>query len=109
MLDLQTVSEGCEVTVDFDFTLGSLTNVIVVLYGSSDNVTYKPIYIGGTAATETLTADGTRFYAVDIPGVRYFKVGVTGTGTVTSSSCAYTYRYIPYLTTAQTDGVTRIS
>lgn len=37
------------------------------------------------------------------------EVKTTGTGTVTSSSCAYTYRYIPYLTTAQTDGVTRIS
>lgn len=108
-LDLQVVSNGCEVVVDLDFTIGSLTNMIVVMYGSADDTTFKPIRMGATAVTETLTASGTRLYALDIPGVRYFKPGVVGTGTVTASSCAFTYRYIPYMTTAHSDGITRIS
>ncbi len=98
------------VTVDMSFTKGSLTNVIMIAYGSADDVTYKPLYSGVTAITETLTADGERLYLLKLPGVRYIKVGVQGTGTVTSSSCTITLRYQrAYLTSAQTDGVQRLS
>lgn len=108
-LDLQTLSVDGRVTVDLTFTLGSLTNMIVRFYGSTDDVTYDPIAVNGAVLGETLTANAERMYVLDLPGVRYFKVGVTGTDTLTSSSCAYTYRYQSYLTAAQTDGGLRIS
>ncbi len=109
-IDLQTVTMDCAVTVEFLFTLGSLTNGIIRFYGSADNVTYYPIYIGVTAMTETLTADGNRLYVMPkLAGVRYLRPSVQGTGTVTSSSAAITYRYQPYMTASQTDGGQRIS
>ena len=108
-LDLQETSDG-RVAVDLSFTLGSLTNVIVRFYGSSDDVTYKPIAESGAIVTETLTADAERMYALSLPGVRYFKASVQGTGTVTSSSCAFTYRYSrSYQTASAVDGVLRLT
>lgn len=77
--------------------------------GSADDVTYDPIANGIAVLTETLTASAERMYVISAPGVRYFKASVQGTGTVTSSTCAYVYRYQPYLTTASTDGATRLS
>ncbi len=91
------------------FTIGSLTNVIVKFYGSADDVTYDPLANGIAVLTETLTASAERMYVISAPGVRYFKASVQGTGTVTSSTCAYVYRYQPYLTSASTDGATRLS
>lgn len=108
-LDMQTVACNGLVTVDLDFTIGSLTNIIVRFYGSSDGVTYKPLADGNGLITETLTASATRMYALSLPGVRYFKASVEGTGTLTSSTCNYTYRYQPYLTASPTDGSARIS
>jgi hypothetical protein len=107
-LDLQSTSLDHAVTVELDFTLGSLDNEIVRFYGSSDNVTFRPISVDGTVLTETLTANATRCYVVRVPGIRYFRASVQGTGTVTSSSCAYTYRYQPYLTATPTDGAARL-
>lgn len=106
VLDLDDSPDGA-VTVDFTFTIGSLTNVIVRFYGSPDNSAWKPLYSGATAVTETLTASGDRHYAVRAPGVRYFKVSVQGTGTVTSSTCAFTYRYQAYPSTSNIDGLPR--
>lgn len=108
-LDMANTLDG-GVTIDVDFTKGSLTNMILVIYGSSDDVTYKPIYFGVTAATETITANATRLYNIKPAGVRYVKVGVTGTGTVTSSSCTITYLYQRnYLLSSQSDGATRLT
>lgn len=106
-LDLQTATFDGAVTVDFTFTIGSLTNVIVRFYGSPDNSAWKALYSGPTAITETLTASGDRHYVVRAPGLRYFKVSVQGTGTVTSSTCAFTYRYQTFAATTNTDGAQR--
>jgi hypothetical protein len=87
---------GGRVVVDLDFTIGSLTNVIVRFYGSMDGTTYKPIAADtGAVATETITATATRLYPMsNLTGVKFFRVSVQGTGTVTSSLCAITYRYL---------------
>lgn len=104
VLDLQANSFDNEVSVELDFTLGSLTNVVVRHYGSSDGVTFRPLHNGASLLTETITANATRCYTLRVPGVRYFKTTVQGTGTVTSSSCAYTYRYQLPLVVTQQDG-----
>jgi hypothetical protein len=84
-----------EVTVDLSFTIGSLTNVIVRFYASTDGVTYKPIAPNGTVMTETITATAERCYTIPpLAGWKQFRVTVQGTGTVTSSSCAIVYRYL---------------
>lgn len=85
-----------QVTVDLSFTLGSLTNVIVRFYASSDGVTYKQIAVnGGTLMTETLTASAERCYVVPpLAGWKQFRITLQGTGTVTSSSATATYRYL---------------
>ena len=107
-LDMQTTADG-RVTVDLSFTIGSLTNMIVAFYGSADNVTFDQLALpDGTLCGETLTASAERMYVINAP-VRYFAVGVTGTGTLTSSSCAIVYRYMVPLVSSQTDGVLRLS
>lgn len=92
-LNLDVVKDK-RVTVDFSFTKGSLTNGIVKFYASKDDSTYDLIYFGGTAMTETLTADGERCYTLPpLAGWNYFRATLQGTGTTTSSSGAFTYRY----------------
>jgi hypothetical protein len=108
VLDLSASFDG-GVSVELDFTLGSLTNGIVRFYGSDDNSTWRPLHNGAAALTETITANATRCYVMRLPGIRYFKVSIQGTGTVTSSSAAFTYRYQPYLTSTNTDGAPRIN
>jgi hypothetical protein len=84
-----------QVCVDFSFTIGSLTNVIVKFYASMDGTTYDPIYNGTTALTETLTASGERCYVMPpLSGWKYFRASVQGTGTVTSSTANFSYRYL---------------
>lgn len=84
-----------QVTVDFTFTIGSLTNVVVRFYASMDGTTFVPIAQSGAVLTETVTATATRAYVVQpLSGWKNFRVTVQGTGTVTSSSCAFTYRYL---------------
>lgn len=82
------------VTVDLSFTLGSLTNVVVRFYTSMDGTTYDPIAINAALITETITADAERCYVLpNLAGWKWMRVSVQGTGTVTGSSCAFTYRY----------------
>lgn len=84
-----------QVTVDFSFTIGSLTNVIVKFYASMDGTTYDLVYNGTATITETLTASGERCYVMPpLPGWKYFRATVQGTGTVTSSTCNFSYRYL---------------
>lgn len=84
-----------QVTVDLSFTLGSLTNVVVRFYVSMDGTTFVPINVAGTLMNETLTASATRAYTMPhLSGWKFFRATVQGSGTVTSSSCTFTYRYL---------------
>jgi hypothetical protein len=86
---------GSHVTVQLDFTIGSLTNVIVRFYASMDGVTYVPIAAGSALMTETVTATATRVYApASLVGWKFFRATLQGTGTVTSSSATVNYRYL---------------
>jgi hypothetical protein len=87
---------GSRVTCFLDFTLGSLTNVIVRFYASMDGTTYCPVTADtGAVATETITATATRAYTLgNLAGWKFFRASVQGTGTVTSSSATLTYRYL---------------
>lgn len=83
------------VSVHVSFTKGSLTNGIFAFYVSHDGTTYVPFAeLGGGAVSATLTADTEKVYSFDCSGWRYFAVGVTGTGTATSSSATITARYL---------------
>jgi hypothetical protein len=85
---------GQLVTVDLSFTIGSLTNVTVRFYASMDGTTYDQININGTNMQEVLTASSERCYVVPaLPGWKWFRVSVQGSGTVTSSLCDFTYRW----------------
>lgn len=93
-LDLNT-TYASQVTVDFAFTIGSLTNVTVRFYASMDGSTFVPVAANGAVVSETVTASATRVYAMPhLSGWKFFRASVQGSGTVTSSSCAYTYRYL---------------
>lgn len=85
---------GSELMVDLDFTLGSLTNVVLRFYASMDGTTWVPITDAGAAVSQTLTATATKGIHIKAPGYRYFRMSAQGTGTVTSSSLAFTYRYL---------------
>lgn len=78
-----------------DFTIGSLTDMLLKVEFSPDNSTYYQETLGTIASsTETdsvlehkFTATGK--YRIAIPCTdRYIKVSVKGTGTVTNSLCA---------------------
>lgn len=85
------------VSVHADFTIGSLTNVVLRFYASMDGTTYYQIFAGSSvlvAQVATLTA--TASIAIPLPqllGWKFFRATAQGTGTVTSSSLALTYRY----------------
>jgi hypothetical protein len=86
---------GSHVTVQLDFTIGSLTNVIVRFYASMDGTTYVPIAAASALMTETVTATATRIYAPPaLVGWKFFRATLQGTGTVTSSSATLNYRYL---------------
>jgi hypothetical protein len=88
-------AHNAQVTVDLDFTIGSLTNVIARFYASMDGTTYDLIYDSGNATSLTLTGSDT--VAVPMPslaGYKFFRASVQGTGTVTSSLCAFNYRWL---------------
>lgn len=83
------------VTVDLDFTIGSLTNCIVRFYVSMDGTTFVPIAAAGAVVTETITATATRAYTfASLAGWKSFRATVQGTGTTTSSSATILYRYL---------------
>ncbi len=86
---------GSQVTVDLSFTIGSLTNVVVRFYASMDGTTFDPISLGSTLMTETLTASAERCYVMPpLSGWKNFRVSLQGTGTATSSTANFTYRYL---------------
>lgn len=82
-------------TCQVDFTLGSLTNVIVKPYVSMDGSAYYELRAPtGAAITQTLTASATLAIPLTAQGWKFLRVSVQGTGTVTSSSATLTYRYL---------------
>lgn len=82
------------VNVDFSFTIGSLTNVIVYFYASMDGTNFDAITTNGAVYTETITASAERCFVLpSLNGYKFARVSVKGTGTVTSSLCDFTYRY----------------
>jgi hypothetical protein len=86
---------GSQVTVDLSFTIGSLTNVVVRFYASMDGTTFDPISDGVTVMSETLTASTERCYVMPpLSGWKNFRVSLQGTGTTTSSTANFTYRYL---------------
>lgn len=86
---------GARVNVQLDFTLGSLTNVIVKHYVSMDGTNYYVISSGTAAQTETITATAVRGITIpDLVGWKFYRTSLTGTGTLTSSSATLTYRYL---------------
>ena len=93
-LDLNETVDST-VGIQIDFTIGSLTNGIFAYFASADGTTYYPVEThGGGVVSHTLTATGTKLVTVQAPGMKWFRVGVTGTGTVTSSSATVTLRHL---------------
>lgn len=92
--DLNEAHES-EVSVQIDFTIGSLTNVVVRFYVSADGSTfYSAFGPTGAAITQTLTASSTIAVPVSGKGWKFLRVSCQGTGTVTSSSATITARYL---------------
>lgn len=93
-IDLNEAS-GSEVCVQIAFTLGMLTNGIFRYFVSMDGATYVPAdTLNGGVVSHTFTADTTRTFVIRAPGWKFMRVSVQGTGTVTSSLAALTYRYL---------------
>lgn len=92
---LTNAQDNC-VSVESDFTIGSLTNVILRFYVSNDNSTFIPLEDTAGGVSRTLTATGKRSFTLRAPGWNWFRVSAQGTGTVTSSSLALNYRFIKF-------------
>ena len=83
----QTIDGNVQVMVEF--TVGSLTNVLLKPY-VFDGTNW---YLNTSPGTATLTATGTYAFSVPCSGAKGFKLGATGTGTVTSSSLTVWFGY----------------
>lgn len=83
---------GSKVAIETSFTLGSLTNGIFKTYVSMDGTTWFDLKDSAGNNSYTLTADGMLSRQVEAPGWKFLTVGVTGTGTVTSSSATVNFR-----------------
>jgi hypothetical protein len=81
------------VSVDYDFTIGSLTNVVLRWYVSADGTTWVPIEDSAGNVSKTVTATATRAVIFDCSGWKNFRASAQGTGTVTSSTLTLKYRY----------------
>lgn len=73
-----------------NFTLGSLTNVIINPQVSEDGTNWYDVTDPGSL---TITATGKKAFTIDASGAKQFRVQATGTGTVTSSSLAIDFGY----------------
>lgn len=96
-LDINDVAAGTKISVEIAFTIGSLTNVILIPYVSMDGSTWHKLHTeaAGTVATLTLTGSDTGAWVLPVPnGYKFFAIGATGTDTVTNSLLALNYRYI---------------
>lgn len=85
--------DGGNVSVQLSFTLGSLTNVVLRPYVSMDGSTWLQLSgESGALLAPTLTASATTALHFACAGWKYFKLSAQGTGTVTSSLLAFSYR-----------------
>jgi len=85
--------DGGNVGVQVSFTIGSLTNVVLRPYVSMDASTWLQLSgDSGALIAPTLTASATTALRFACAGWKYFKLSAQGTGTVTSSSLAFSYR-----------------
>lgn len=79
-----------------DFTIGSLTNVILTPAGAAqDNPVAASYYLCPDVA-KTITATGAYHYRValeEFGGAQYIGIFAKGTGTVTSSAVAVSYKF----------------
>ena len=81
--------------VDVAFTVGSLDSADFRFYASMDGTNFDLVYNGATSTTINLTATANICVALPpLGGYKYFRASVQGTGTVTSSSAAFTYRWL---------------
>lgn len=88
-------ARGTALNVQVDFTLGSLTNVVIKFYVSMDGTNWYEYRAGtGASITQTLTANTVMSVPIDATGWKFFRASAQGTGTVAGSSCALTYRYV---------------
>lgn len=106
-LDLRASLDG-KVAVAFSFTIGSLTSATVNVYAGATANPTTPLVVNGVVQTESLTGSIDKTYVFDCAGARYFRISVTGVGTVTSSLCEYTYEINDYETTSKQDGNVRV-
>jgi hypothetical protein len=103
-----TAAMSGRVTVDFSLTIGSLTSVTVKAYAGNAATPTDILYVNGVKQQFSLTGDTEAALVFECPGCAVFRLSVQGVGTVTSSTCNFTYRYQDYMTTALTDGTQRI-
>jgi hypothetical protein len=82
-----------EFSLDFTFTIGSLTNVVLRFYASMDGTNWDVVSDIAGNVSYTVTASVDRAFPFKVPGYTNFKASVQGTGTVTSSSAAFAHRY----------------
>lgn len=86
------------VSVHVAFTLGMLTNVVLRPYVSMDGTNFvqlaNPAASAGTVLSQTPTANYTASLCFDCAGWKYFRMSAQGTGTVTNSLLALTYRHL---------------
>ena len=87
-------TDGATVTVRIQFTKGSLTNGIFKFYVSDDGVTWSTLEDGAGNVLRTLTADTDECVVLWAPGKKFLSIGVTGTGTVTSSTSTVTFAWL---------------
>ena len=92
------------VAVDFSLTIGSLTSCTLRLYAGGAATPTDPLYVSGIKQEYVFTGDTAGTFVVPVAGARYFRASVQGAGTVTSSLCDFTYRYLDYETTSRKDG-----
>ena len=105
--DMSAALDG-KVTVDFSLTIGSLTSVTVKAYAGNAATPTDVLYVNGVKQQFSLTGSTEAAMVFDVPGCSVFRLSVQGVGTVTSSTCNFTYRYNDYETTTRSAGEIKI-
>lgn len=78
------------VQVFVDLTIADADSAVVTPQVSTNRANWYDCTSPGAL---TLTADGSKAFAVDASGGKYFRCTVKGTGTVAGSSCAVRFGY----------------
>lgn len=87
-------TDGASCVLRLQFTKGSLTNGLFKFYASDDGTTWSTLEDGAGNLLRTFTADADQCITLFAPGKKFLAVGVTGTGTVTSSSATVTAQWL---------------